>query len=186
MYQKEKSQTSERNGSRAILKIERPTLITFSLLLPWIDTKTFLSQDHSPQDSSSCEQSPVVYLGSPPPSQLQRELSTFIPGPVLTVTSRTVHQENSRNKLKKNERQILNKQKQQTFNLPSLLHFLGEETWVPEVKMFFSTTSLLVSDEARTRKSLYHLPGSSSFQYFSSFTIWMFSSFKPLFLRKMK
>ena len=28
MYQKEKSQTSERNGSRAILKIERPTLIT--------------------------------------------------------------------------------------------------------------------------------------------------------------
>ena len=186
MYQKEKSQTSERNGSRAILKIERPTLITFSLLLPWIDTKTFLSQDHSPQDSSSCEQSPVVYLGSPPPPQLQRELSAFIPGPVLTVTSRTVHQENLRNKLKKNERQILNKQKQQTFNLPSLLHFLGEETWVPEVKMFFSTTSLLVSDEARTRKSLYHLPGSSSFQYFSSFTIWMFSSFKPLFLRKMK
>ena len=28
MYQKEKSQTSEGNGSRAILKIERPTLIT--------------------------------------------------------------------------------------------------------------------------------------------------------------
>lgn len=28
MYQKEKSQTSERNGSRAVLKIEGPTLIT--------------------------------------------------------------------------------------------------------------------------------------------------------------
>ena len=52
-------------------------------------------------------------------------------GPVLTVTSRTVHQENSRSKLKKNEQQILDKQKQQMCSLQAYSTFLSEETWVP-------------------------------------------------------
>lgn len=88
-------------------------------------------------------------LAHHPAPQLQRGLSVFIPGPVLT--SRTVHQENSENKLKKNERQpdLEDKQKQQMFNMSTPLFRWGNlSRW----GKMFSTASLLVSDEAQSQE----------------------------------